>query len=108
MLKVVLGTCEADDLAERVLAELQKHPDGRTTRAVRSTVRARDTYVDAALRRLEAAGRVTCTPGPRRALIWRAEGSGSDAVEKVEPERGLIPGHGPGQLDLWPRTESTS
>ena len=107
LLKVVSG-CDADDLADWVLAELQKNPDGLTTRAVRSAVRARDTEVDAALRRLEAAGRAICAPGRRGALIWRAEGSRSGAAEKARPERGPAPGHGPAEAELEPDGEDGS
>ena len=107
-LKVLPRGSEGDDLAERVLAALQKSQDGLTTRAVRGAVRARDTDVDAALRRLEAAGRAKCAPRLRGALIWRAEGSWSGGAEKARPERGPAPGDGPTEPDVEPDGEGES
>ncbi len=88
---LVRGT---DDLCASVLALLRAHPAGLNTRAVRAAIRARDTDVDTALRRLKAEGKATCVPGPRRALIWRADGSRSGLGPEVRPECGPAPGHG--------------
>ena len=87
--------CRPDEaLTALVLTAIRENPGGLTTRAVRGAVRARDGKIDAALRRLEAAGRATRAPGPHRALIWRAEGSSSGAAKKARPERGPAHGHG--------------
>ena len=88
------------ELDARVLAVLQGKPEGLSTRQARSAVRRRGREIDAALRRLEAAGKASWSPGPHRARIWRAEGSCSGAAEKAWPERGPAPGHGPAEPDV--------
>jgi hypothetical protein len=110
-LGLVAGGCDGDvdgELDARVLAVLLERPGGLSTRQVRGAVRGRDTEIDAALQRLESAGRATCARGPRGAFVWRAEGSWSRAAEKARPERGPAPGHGAPEADLEPDWENRS